>query len=55
MKMEKLLLGALNDNKTKCLNSYELMKQGVTKGGFSIDNTTIGIIATNAKLDKATM
>ena len=49
----EVIAGALNDNKTKCLNSYELMKQGVTKGGFSIDNTTIGIIATNAKLDKA--
>ena len=32
---------------------FRSMKQGVTKGGFSIDNTTIGIIATNAKLDKA--
>ena len=49
----KVIAGALNDDKTECLNSYELMKQGVTKGGFSIDNTTIGIIATNAKLDKA--
>ena len=49
----EVIAGALNDNKTKCLNSYELMKQGVTKGGFSIDNTTIGIIATNAKLDKS--
>ena len=48
----EVIAGALNDNKTKCLNSYELMKQGVTKGGFSIDNTTIGIVATNAKLDK---
>ena len=49
----KVIAGALDDSKTKLLNSYELMKQGVTKGGFSIDNTTIGIIATNAKLDKA--
>lgn len=49
----KVIAGALDDSKTKVLNSYELMKQGVTKGGFSIDNTTIGIIATNAKLDKA--
>ncbi|MDY2734492.1 P1 family peptidase [Intestinibacter sp.] len=48
-----VIAGALNDNKTEFLNSYNLMKQGVTKGGFSIDNTTIGIIATNAKLDKA--
>lgn len=49
----KVIAGALNDDKTGLLNSYQLMKQGVTKGGFSIDNTTIGIIATNAKLDKA--
>lgn len=49
----KVIAGALDDSKTKFLNSYNLMKQGVTKGGFSIDNTTIGIIATNAKLDKA--
>lgn len=49
----KVIAGALDDSKTKVLNSYELMKQGVTKGGFSIDNTTIGVIATNAKLDKA--
>lgn len=49
----KVIAGALNNDKTSCLNSYELMKQGVTKGGFSIDNTTIGIVATNAKLDKA--
>ena len=49
----KVIAGVLNNDKTSCLNSYELMKQGVTKGGFSIDNTTIGIIATNAKLDKA--
>lgn len=49
----KVIAGPLDDSKTKVLNSYELMKQGLTKGGFSIDNTTIGIIATNAKLDKA--
>lgn len=49
----QVIAGALNDDKTGLLNSYQLMKQGVTKGGFSIDNTTIGIIATNAKLDKA--
>ena len=30
-----------------------MMKQGVMKGGFSIDNTTIGVVATNAKLTKA--
>ena len=49
----KVIAGVLDNTKTKVLNSYELMKQGVNKGGFSIDNTTIGIVATNAKLDKA--
>lgn len=48
-----VIAGVLDNTKTKVLNSYELMKQGVNKGGFSIDNTTIGIVATNAKLDKS--
>ena len=29
------------------------MKKGFIKGGFSINNTTIGIVATNANLTKA--
>lgn len=49
----KVIAGVLNDEKDKVLNTYEIMKNGFTKGGFSIDNTTIGIVATNAKLDKA--
>ena len=49
----KVIAGALDNEKKNILNSYELMKNGVNKGGFSIDNTTIGIVATNAKLDKA--
>lgn len=49
----KVIAGVLNEDKTKILNSYELMKNGINKGGFSIDNTTIGVVATNAKLDKA--
>ncbi len=48
-----VIAGVLNDDKTQILNSYEIMKNGFTKGGFSIDNTTIGIVATNAKLTKA--
>ena len=47
-----VIAGVLNDDKTKMLNTYEIMKNGFTKGGFSIDNTTIGIVATNAKLTK---
>ncbi|MBO3443954.1 P1 family peptidase [Clostridium sp. CCUG 7971] len=49
----KVIAGVLSEDKTKILNSYELMKNGINKGGFSIDNTTIGIVATNAKLDKS--
>ncbi|MGL5695048.1 MAG: P1 family peptidase [Peptostreptococcaceae bacterium] len=49
----EIIAGVLNNSKTRMLSSYELMKQGVSKGGFGIDNTTIGIVATNAKLDKA--
>ena len=49
----QVIAGVLNDSKDSFLNTYELMKQGVNKGGFNIDNTTIGIVATNAKLTKA--
>ena len=49
----QVIAGVLNDDKNELLNTYEMMKQGVMKGGFSIDNTTIGVVATNAKLTKA--
>lgn len=49
----KVIAGVLNDDKDKVLNSYELIKNGVNKGGFNIDNTTIGVVVTNAKLNKA--
>lgn len=49
----KVIAGVLNNDKTKLLNTYEIMKSGFVKGGFKIDNTTIGIVATNAKLTKA--
>ena len=49
----KVIAGVLSDGKNELLNTYEMMKQGVMKGGFSIDNTTIGVVATNAKLSKA--
>jgi len=49
----KVIAGVLNDDKTKLLNTYEIMKSGFVRGGFKIDNTTIGIVATNAKLTKA--
>lgn len=49
----KVIAGVLDDDKTRVLNTYEIMKEGFTKGGFNIDNTTIGIVATNAKLTKS--
>ena len=49
----KVIAGVLNEEKDKVLNTYDIMKKGITKGGFNIDNTTIGIVATNAKLNKA--
>lgn len=49
----KVIAGVLNDDKTQLLNTYEIMKKEFIKGGFSINNTTIGIVATNAKLTKS--
>lgn len=49
----QVIAGVLNDEKTDFLNTYDLMKKGVNKGGFNIDNTTIGVVVTNAKLSKA--
>lgn len=49
----KVIAGVLNDDKNEILNTYQIMKSGITKGGFNIDNTTIGVVATNAKLTKA--
>ncbi len=49
----QVIAGVLNDDKTDFLNTYDLMKKGVNKGGFNIDNTTIGAVITNAKLSKA--
>lgn len=49
----QVIAGVLNDDKNDFLNTYDLMKKGVNKGGFNIDNTTIGAVVTNAKLLKA--
>lgn len=49
----QVIAGVLNDDKTDFLNTYDLIKKGVNKGGFNIDNTTIGAVVTNAKLSKA--
>ncbi len=49
----KLIAGVLDDSKKKNLSTYDILKEGFSKGGFSVDNTTIGVVVTNAKLDKA--
>lgn len=49
----ELIAGVLDDSKKKNLSTYNILKEGFSKGGFSIDNTTIGVVVTNAKLDKA--
>lgn len=49
----KVIAGVMNNEKNSILNSYEIMKNGMTKGGFNIDNTTIGVVVTNAKINKA--
>lgn len=49
----KVIAGVMNNEKTEILNTYEIMKSGINKGGFNIDNTTIGVVVTNAKLTKA--
>ena len=49
----QIIAGVLNDNKDGFLSTYDLMKKGINRGGFNIDNTTIGVVVTNAKLSKA--
>lgn len=48
----EIIAGVLDKNK-KIDSTYEIMKNGFGKSGFSIDNTTIGVVVTNAKLDKS--
>lgn len=48
---EKILAGALNDNKTEILSSHKLMLEGAERQ-LSGKNTTIGCILTNAILSK---
>lgn len=49
----KIIAGTLNENKTSFINTYESMKSGINSNGFSINNTTIGAVVTNAKLTKS--
>ncbi|KXZ38913.1 L-aminopeptidase/D-esterase [Alkalithermobacter thermoalcaliphilus JW-YL-7 = DSM 7308] len=49
----KIIAGALDFDKKNFINTYEQMKKKEKLNGFSINNTTIGIVATNAKINKA--
>ncbi|SHK36271.1 P1 family peptidase [Tepidibacter formicigenes] len=48
----KIIAGALDDNRKGFINTCEAMKKGSDYRDFSIQNTTIGAIVTNAKLNK---
>ncbi len=47
------IAGVYDYEKKKMLNTYEIMKNQGRVSGFSMKNTTIGVIATNAILDKS--
>lgn len=48
----KIIAGALDNERKQFINTYETMKKGLTSKDFSMQNTTIGVVVTNAKLDK---
>lgn len=53
-KTNKQIAGGVYDyQNNRMLNTYEIMKNTDRFLGFSMENTTIGIIVTNANLDKA--
>lgn len=47
------IAGVYDYENNRLLNTYEIMKKKEKDLGFSMTNTTIGVIATNAKLNKA--
>lgn len=49
----EILVGAIDKETGKYLNSYKIMKQRGTDAGFPSKNTTIGVIATNGILSKS--
>lgn len=49
----KILAGVYDYKENKHLNTYNIMKKNKQLQGFSMKNTTIGVVATNAKLNKA--
>lgn len=48
-----MLAGTFDYENDKYLNTYEIMKKKSKLEGFSMKNTTIGVVATNAILNKA--
>jgi len=52
-KNNKQIAGVYDYKNNKLLNTIDIMKNKNRNLGFNIQNTTIGIIATNAKLTKA--
>lgn len=49
----KQIAGVYDYKRKKLLNTYDIMKKGKRKLDFSMENTTIGVIGTNAILTKA--
>jgi L-aminopeptidase/D-esterase-like protein len=47
------LAGAYDYKNKELLNTYEIMKERGKSGSFGMENTTIGVVATNAILSKA--
>lgn len=47
------IAGVYDYKNRKLLNTYEIMKREGRSAGFSMSNTTIGVVATNAVLSKA--
>jgi len=50
---DNIIAGCLDDDKKNFVNTVELMKAGVNSKDFSMQNTTIGAVVTNAKFNKA--
>lgn len=52
-KTNELLAGVIDGKNRRLLDSYNIMKEKNVSPGFSMKNTTIGVVATNAILNKA--
>lgn len=52
-KTNELLAGVIDGKNRRLLDSYNIMKEKNVSPGFPMKNTTIGVVATNAILNKA--